>query len=490
MNGCRRLRAALSAAVCAAAVLCGSVAAAVQGDLSGDGIPDTADIRMLTAHLTTAAPLTDPQTAAAADLNGDGQITAADLTLLKRLILTQPDALMQRPLDVLSPTMPSAGHVRVLLLAVSFPDCVHEPALTNEQIAEQCFGPEDSTSLSYPMESISAYYQRASYGRLTLEGDAYQYTAKDDIGSYESNTDRLINEIFAALDAEIDCSRYDSDRDGYMDAVIIAIPGSANQTAWRARTGHFAGKQTYDGVRIGSRSIGQASLKQRAAFNGTWAHELGHAMGLPDYYKYYNTEKGSYGLNGDAGWELMDDAGGDLSAFSKLLLGWYRAPEVQIYRGGTQTFRLESGQAAPGCILIPRGGLNGFLSEYFILEYQTDAGNNAAFFSGIAVGKPFREGGLRILHCDATVCDGAREPELKWNNYGKYYDKSNQKQRILRLADEAEGGAFFRAGDTVTGSVSGFNWYDAGGAQTVDPGLTVTVGSIADGVCTVTVSQN
>lgn len=499
MNKLRKLPALLTAAVCAAA-FSGSVTAAaasggiLSGDLNGDGSPGTEDIRILTDHLTTQKPLTDRQQAAAADLDGDGRLTAADLTCLKRMVLTQsvpdPDALLKRPLDALSPTMPAVGKVRVLLLAVSFPDCAHEPALTDEQITAQCFGPADSESLSYPMESISAYYQRASYNRLTIEGDAFQYTAKDAIGSYAGYADKLTNEIFAALDDTVDFSRYDFDRDGVMDAVIIAVPGNADKTAWHPHTNLFPGRQTYDGVRIGSRSIGRGSLKERAAFNSTWAHELGHAMGLPDYYKYENQTDGYYGLNGDAGWELMDDAGGDLSAFSKLMLGWYAESEIQIYRGGTQSFRLESAQNVPSLLLIPRGELNGFLSEYFILEYQTAAGNNHAFFSGLSIYKPFQEGGLRILHCDATVCQGVRAPELKWNNYGKYYDKSNGKQRILRLADEAEGGTFFRTGETVTGSVSGFRWYDDSGGQTVDPGLKVTVSSISDGICSVTVSQS
>ena len=213
-------------------------------------------------------------------------------------------------------------------------------------------------------------------------------------------------------------------------------------------------------------------------------------MGLPDYYKYFNTEKGYYGMYGDAGWELMDDAFGDLSAFSKLMLGWYEESEVQVYTGGTQTFRIPSSQAAPGCVVIPRGTQTDWLSEFFVLEYQTNTGNNYRQFENNHIYPLFSEGGLRALHAEATVCEGVQGmPELKWNNYGRYYDSSNEKQRVLRLANAEEGGGFFRAGDVLTDSISGFHWYDGDGSQTVPVGCSVTVQSIADGICTLQITE-
>ena len=98
----------------------------------------------------------------------------------------------------------------------------------------------------------------------------------------------------------------------------------------------------------------------------------------------------------------------------------------------------------------------------------------------------FWHGGVRILHCNAEIANGWWGPELKWNNYGYYYDDSNQKQRVLRLVNN--GGGFFRQGSVISSSVSGFAWYDDSGYQTVDPNITVTVESIQNGTAVITIS--
>ncbi|MBR4200103.1 MAG: glycosyl hydrolase 53 family protein [Oscillospiraceae bacterium] len=56
------------------------------GDLNSDGVIDRADLSILYAHLLTQQPLTQEQTSAA-DLNGNGVISAADAALLKQLLL-------------------------------------------------------------------------------------------------------------------------------------------------------------------------------------------------------------------------------------------------------------------------------------------------------------------------------------------------------------------------------------------------------------------
>ena len=39
----------------------------------------------------------------------------------------------------------------------------------------------------------------------------------------------------------------------------------------------------------------------------------------------------------------------------------------------------------------------------------------------------------------------------------------------------------------INGSVSGFHWYDANGGQTVETGLTITIGELKDGKYAVTI---
>ena len=47
---------------------------------------------------------------------------------------------------------------------------------------------------------------------------------------------------------------------------------------------------------------------------------------------------------------------------------------------------------------------------------------------------------------------------------------------------------FYDVGSVISSSISGFNWYDGSGNQTVDPGITITVGDYSNDEYTVTIS--
>lgn len=478
-----------------------------RGDINGDMTIDITDVTLLAQYLLASEPLSEPLSADKADLDRSGRLDARDLTLLKRAAMGITEAegiyetveieesLIDAPIKAINPTLNSTGENRLLMVAVEFPDYQFKQRYSTEQIHDIAFGAADPSSTYYPMESITGYYERASYGALTMTADVYTYTLKNDseyyVKTYSSgarygDTTKLADEIMAALDSQIDFSRYDVNGDGVMDSILITVADTAPDDGWWPCSNGYFGENRFDGIRPGNVIIGNVSPSDTERYNSTWIHELGHAMGLPDYYKYENTENGYYGLNGPAGTEIMDDAIGDMCAFSKLMLGWYTPSQIQVYQGGTQTFTLQSTQREGGCVIIPRGDVNGYLSEYFIMEYATHESNNATWWLFDA--QP--AGGLRVLHAEGSVSEGYWGPEFSWENHAMYYDSSNQKQRVLRLVNEKEGGSFFTAGESVTGSLSGFHWYDGSGYQTVDAGVKITVDSISDGTLTLTVSQS
>lgn len=399
---------------------------------------------------------------------------------------------MDAPITAVKPTVLSKGKNKLVMFVVDFPDCKFKKTYTVDQIKEISFGPENTSSRYYPLESVTAYYNRASYGALDMEADIYTYTAKNNIDTYVTSdasgtkwadSSKLAEEIMSAYDAQIDFSQYDVNNDGTMDTILMSVADNASDDGWWPCSGSYAGRQRFDGVIPGNIIIGNTSPTDTEAYNNTWIHELGHAMGLPDYYKYSNFEgQSQYGLNGDAGTEMMDDAYGDMCAFSKLMYGWYKPSQVQVYEGGTQTYTLASSQVEGGCIIIPCGDLKGYLSEYMVIEYATHEGNNATWWL-------FENGGIRVMHCEASVTDGYWGAEFTWNNYAMNYDSTNLGRRVLRLANESEGGSFFTSGSVIDGSISGFHWYDSNGKETVDVGCKITVGELADGRYTITISD-
>ncbi len=460
--------------------------AGVPFDVNADARFNADDIAAASRYLLGCGDLAAPQ---AGDLNADGRINAADLTLMKRVKLGQKPPAAAQPADppirAVKPSLPSAGTVRVPVFAVTFPDCFQLDDEEYTLMQKRCFSASDPDDPYYPHESIAAYFERASYGRLQLTGDVIPYTAEKPIGSYADDYARsLADEILAATDGQLDFRDYDADRNGVLDSFVIALPDMAagidsdqdGKPDWWPFSVDAVTPDEYDGVRAGTFCAVPYEPKYASDFVCRTAHELCHAMGLPDYYQYATETSGEHdGLDGEAGDELMDEGDGDLSACSKLLLGWITADEVQVYTGGTQHFFLQASPDAPSCIMIPKDPAAGLLSEYFLIEYLTPEGNQ----------REYGGSGIRVLHVQAEVSEGNFGPELTYSNHGKHYDSSHQKQRVLRLVNE--NGCFLRpkkgeqGTDRLDGSTAGFHWYDADGGLTAETGLVIQVGAVHEG---------
>ena len=460
---------------------------ALCGDITDDMEVFTADIRIFSQYLCqNPNGMFQEFTPEHCDFDENGIIDAVDLTLFKRhwmngeapkgIYETYEITPIEPPIAALKPSLPSVGEARILTFAVSFPDCEFDEEVPPDVMRDYIFGEEDRTHPFYPMESVCAYYNRASYGKLRLQGDVFAYTAKHPLADYTVNSARaLTEEVLAAFEPMLDYRDYDANGDQILDSMALLLPKDAlkadadgdKKPDWWPFSIPYGGTMQFDGITPGTYCVSTFSLDIPDT-NSHLTHELGHALGLPDYYKIhqddtYETE----GLTGLAGLELMDDGCGDLSAFSKLMLGWIAEGELQIYTGGEQTFMLNSMQQMPSCLMIPRNSGDGYLSEFLLVEYITNAGNNAMRYSNGTYYMP--EGGVRILHCQAEIKEGTFGPEFRYNDRSSEYDTSNTKQRILRLVNEMK---FLEYG-AVTADVPGFHWYAEDGTLTVDPGLVV-----------------
>lgn len=452
----------------------------ITGDINCDGEFDLSDLILFKRWLSDPTK-NEIYNWEAADFCKDNKLDNADLVLMQRALVKLPlqEESNDPPIKAVDPSLPSVGNNRIPVIAVDFPDYAFTEENISDLLQQNFFGSANPDDPQYPQESISAYYERASYGKMKLTGDVFTYTAKHPIDWYFDDDARsLVTEIMASLDEQIDYQLYDADKNKIIDAIAIVLPdetldidndGDEKPDLWPFTTS-VINKQKYDGLEIGDFCLVVYDKNDYAGFIGKMAHELGHAMGLPDYYKYTNDDSfENDGLPGPAGNELMDEGVGDLSACSKLLLGWLSEDEVQIYSGGSQTFTITSMQYSPSCILIPRNTNDGYLSEYFLIEYITEEANNAS-----ASGN-----GIRILHVQAEVSEGRYGTEFKYNNYSKYYDTSNQKQRVLRLVNHY---GYFYPGTrgiqytrSIDGSIEGFHWYDEEGFLTVDTGLKIEI---------------
>ena len=391
-------------------------------------------------------------------------------------------------------SMPSQGKVNLLIFYVDFPDCKFSYDPTVEDIERIAFGLKDPNSAAYPFESFSAFYSRASKGDLEISGKAYKYTCKKNIAAYQGDVYKsdFATEVIKNMDPIVNYKDFDADGDKVVDAILFCVPSSSDEDDWWPCAGEYYGDDwlRVDGLRPGHIITGNAAIdnfNSYVNFTSTYLHEMGHCMGLPDYYLY--SREDFEGMHGSAGYDLMDEAYSDFSAVSKLMLGWMREDQVLVFdpSKGEQTFTLINGQTDEGnCLIIPRGDINGYKSEFLIVEYLTLEANNSQVkrhFYWRPTGS-----GISIKHIEATQYNDGWRNLFKYESGNDEFTDKDDGRRFVRLIDDGDKDNFFRTGAVISNKNKSFAWYDSSGKETIDPNIIITVGEKKDNAYTVTVS--
>lgn len=457
------------------------------GDLNDDNNLSSLDVLIMKKHLLNISTISDEKTLKRADLNQDNLENTIDLCMLKDLVLKSKSnndiaQFITAPASMIDGSLPSQGDANLVIFYIDFLDCTYSNKLTTEQVQEMAFGSANENSANYPFESMSAFYNRSSKGTINLKGQVFSYTAKNPISYYNDDKVALAKECFEAFKDTVDFSTFDANHDGQIDATLFTVPSTASNDYWWPCAGGFGDSEyQIDGVKIGHIITGNASPENVTNFNSSYLHEMGHCFGLPDYYLYYTDDFDS--MKGNAGTELMDaDAYSDFSSFSKLMLGWYKKNQVQVYNPnlGTQTFTLNNAQTNDGnCVIIPYGDLDkNYFSEYFIIEYSTNTGNNSV------VGA---DSGIRIHHIKADRYSDEWWSYLKYQNGSEFTNNDDDGIRLIRLVND--GGDCFKTGDVIDNNTSGFGWYDTNEQESINPNVSISVGELKNDAYTITITS-
>lgn len=218
------------------------------------------------------------------------------------------------------------------------------------------YGGTQNSARQYFISQSGGKYQPVFdvVGPVTVSKD-YSYYGKD--GSEEGDDQYpcdLIVEACKLADSEfnVDFTKYDNDKDGYIDFVYViyagkgqADGGAANtiwphnwsvQSALQYKSGiSFSKSETkVDGLYIDNYACSGELNGTSGDRNsiGTICHEFGHVLGLPDYYDTeYGTNAKKYYTPG--GWDIMDSGSynGDndsgtcppnYSPWEKAFFGW------------------------------------------------------------------------------------------------------------------------------------------------------------------------
>ncbi len=209
------------------------------------------------------------------------------------------------------------GEFNVLAILVQFSD---NPSGTAS-------GYFDNLMFNVSSTSVRHYYRNASFGQLDIitvnlpsslgwrtAPQTYDYYVNDESGvnpeSYPRNSQKLVEDLVVMVDPVVDFSVYDNDDDGFVDVLMVihAGPGAemtgSDADMW-SHQWYIYPMLTNDGAYVSSFTVQPEYLSVAGDMTiGVFAHELGHAFGLPDLYDtdYSSQGIGSWGIMAYGSW--------------------------------------------------------------------------------------------------------------------------------------------------------------------------------------------
>ena len=344
--------------------------------------------------------------------------------------------------------MPSNGDVDILVVPVQFSNAAAQFKNPDEvkTCLEEAFFAETGET---PWESLSSYYYKSSYGKLNIGGEVtpiYTYPVDDttidssNIGVSTTIATQAVN--WLKTEHGYDMSKYDLDKDGYIDGIQI-VYATSQTTPGMSGTGDASSSDLWWNFTTnasGSSNVRSPNARRifwsrydyvtntyysSSEYNGgyyegkrvdphTIIHETGHMMGAPDYYSYDRTE-------GPAGQvDMMDNNVGDHNAYTKMMFNWV-APRVVDGSAKNFTITLKS-YTETGDFLLVKPTSDPWnetpYDEYLMLQYYTPTGLNEMDHEGYAEwqqesasggsntyghGGTYEHPGLQIYHVDTRA---------------------------------------------------------------------------------------
>lgn len=295
---------------------------------------------------------------------------------------------------------------------------------TRSKIQKAFFGTSNETG----WESVSTYFNKASFGQFELKGEVTPWynsnlspreiAAKEDSKYGDGGTYYLLEKVYSWLSTQgYNLKDYDLDNDGYIDSIwmIYGCPNGSNSVlvptdtfwafsfvAYNFMNDKDVNKpvpNTYAWASYDFMDEGKSVGIEIDAH--TYIHETGHVLGLDDYYDYDSVHSPLGAI------DMQDNNVGDHNAYSKMALGWSRPYVVT----GDCTITIKPAESSGQCILLrdPSSPYNGnAFSEYLLLELLTPTGlwkQDATKAYPSIRSKTFTQPGVRLMHVDSRLID-------------------------------------------------------------------------------------
>ena len=290
------------------------------------------------------------------------------------------------------PQVPTIGSPRIPVILANYND-VHfvddDPVCT----FENQFNLKEKSSLHY-FESQSRGMFSPQFdilGPVQLSQDRVFYGGNKRVNGTEVDQQlgTMIYEACTSI-SDVDFSDYDNDKDGYVDVVVVlyagvgeaqaysSVPESVWPCQWDMQESYdwgcsTAGPFELNGVIIDKYAVFN-ELEGRSNYStvidgiGTFCHEFGHCLGLPDFYPTNNAY--CYGMSS---WDIMDTGcyldnahtPAGYTSYERNFMGWLDLIEPVA---GSQ-YTLSPLNSDEGSAVKVTNDANP--DEYYLLEYRT-----------------------------------------------------------------------------------------------------------------------
>ena len=330
-------------------------------------------------------------------------IKTADLTTLQRSKAKS----VRRAMKV-QRAFPLTGTPKSLVILVNFSDKNY--VVPTPQVAFTNLLNESNYTGNGGTGSARDYFMASSYGKFAPQFDVVgpftlpktlDYYGKNDADDYDTNPQQMIIDACSVANTNgVDFTQYDTDNDGMVDNIFVyyagyneAEDGPAN-TIWPHRWSladyntKFDGKIIYD---YACTSEFNGSTGSNMCGIGTFCHEFGHVLGLPDYYHTTDATGSKSTLDY---WHIMDAGAYNnegrtpptYTAYDRFFLGWFTPEQVNtasdltllpLYQGVTQPANTNQQAYLLSATTHNMNGASPNPKEFFMVEYRKKTGWDA-----------------------------------------------------------------------------------------------------------------
>lgn len=299
---------------------------------------------------------------------------------------------------------PLVGSPKSLIILVNFSDVAFNSTTANQDFVDLLN--KAGYNLYGSKGSARDYFRRASngvfdpefvvVGPYTLPNNR-EYYGEQEGDAVDKRPGNMIVDACKLADVDIDYTEFDENKDGYIDNVFVyyaghnQAEGGGTNTVWPHRS-YIVSEFKFDGVQLGDYAC-TSELRGSSGTSmcgiGTFVHEFGHVLSLPDLY---DTQYSGHETLGS--WDVMDNGSYNsngripptYSAYERFFLGWMTPKQLtDDVKIELDPISISNSAYLVAAYTHNMNGANPSPKEFFLLENRSEVNFDGVPAEGLLI---------------------------------------------------------------------------------------------------------